>query len=230
VARAPHNWLVNRIGEEAFFRLGRRHLRGRLIDIGCGLKPYEGRFGPQVTEHVGVEHEATPHGLSRADLLGTAYAIPAPDGSFDSAVCSAVLEHLEEPEQALRECLRILRPGSPAIYTIPFIWHIHEAPRDFYRYSNYGIDHLFRKAGFDSVDIRPLSGYWVTASQMFAYFVMRKRKGALHALRIRHALAFLAQAWGLMMHRWDRHSSAWTWMYIVVARKPLAAAGSSPLP
>lgn len=222
MGREAHNWLVNRIGERAFFELGRRHLRGRMIDIGCGLKPYEGMF-PQVTAHVGLEHEASPQGTTRADILGTAYAIPEPDASFDSAVCSAVLEHLEEPLAALKECLRVLRPGAAVVYTIPFIWHVHEAPRDFYRYTRFGIQHLFRQAGFEGIDVRPLSGYWVTACQMHAYYVMRKRTGVLHALRVRHAIAFLAQSLGLLMSRFDRTTN-FTWMYVVVARKPGSAA------
>ncbi|HUR62083.1 MAG TPA: methyltransferase domain-containing protein [Candidatus Thermoplasmatota archaeon] len=219
MGRQPHNWLVNRIGERAMFPLAHRHLKGRLIDIGCGNKPYDGRFGPQVTEHVGLEHAGNNKGFEHVDLVGTAYDIPAPDASFDSAICSAVLEHLEEPEAALRECLRVLKPGGSAIYTIPFIWHIHEAPRDFYRYTRYGIDHLFRKAGFEKIQVLPLSGYWVTASQMFAYYITRRHAGVLHALGVRFVLAFLAQCWGLVMHRFDK-SPAWTWMYIVVARKP----------
>jgi hypothetical protein len=56
-----------------------------------------------------------------------------------------VLEPLEEPELALRECVRVLKAGYFAIYTIVFSWHIHEEPIDFYRFSTYGIKYLFNK-------------------------------------------------------------------------------------
>jgi len=85
---------------------------GRLIDIGCGTKPYKNLLVPYVTEHVGVDHAETFHDKSNIDLFGTAYDIPADDGSFDCALCTAVLEHLEEPEPALRECYRVLKQGG----------------------------------------------------------------------------------------------------------------------
>ena len=95
------------------------------MDIGCGAKRYCTLFAPYVTEHIGVDHEQTFHDKSKVDRYGTAYRLPAEDASFDSAICAAVLEHLEEPEQALQECHRVLRPGGVAIYTVPFIWHLH---------------------------------------------------------------------------------------------------------
>lgn len=76
---------------------------GRMIDIGCGNKPLEKAFAPFVDEHVGVDHELTLHDLSRSDLVGTAYELPVEDSSFDTVLCTAVLEHLEEPAAALRE-------------------------------------------------------------------------------------------------------------------------------
>jgi SAM-dependent methyltransferase len=84
-----------------------------------------------------------------------------------------VLEHLEEPEAAIRECHRVLRPGGTAIYTVPFIWHLHEEPRDFFRYSKYGLRYLFEKVGFEIVELRALSGFWVTFGQLFVYNLYR---------------------------------------------------------
>ena len=67
----------------------------------------------QLEEHIGVgTHQCTLHEKSSVDLWGTAYAIPVESDSFDSALCTAVMEHLEEPEQALRECHRVLKAGG----------------------------------------------------------------------------------------------------------------------
>ncbi len=68
-------------------------------------------------------------------MLATAYEIPLEDGSFDTVLMTEVLEHLEEPARGLAEAGRLLRPGGKLILTTPFMWPLHEEPRDFFRYS-----------------------------------------------------------------------------------------------
>jgi len=222
-----HNLLVHRIARREFERCAQRYLTGRLIDIGCGVKPLEGMLAPLVSEHVGVDHEGSLHDQSRVDRTGTAYALPAADAEFDSAVCTAVLEHLEEPKDALRECCRVLRPGGVAIYLVPFIWHLHEEPRDFYRYSKYGLTYLFEQVGFELVELRALSGFWVTFGQLFVYYLYRFHRGPLRLVPVIPAIALLVQAGAWLADRVDR-AEQWTWMYLVVARKPREAVAPRP--
>jgi len=108
-----------------------KYLTGNLIDIGCGEKPLKKYLVNYISQHIGVDHKATLHDNSNIDIFGTAYEIPVDNCSFDSAICTAALEHLEEPELAIKECYRVLKPGGVAIYSVPFIWHLHEEPRDF---------------------------------------------------------------------------------------------------
>lgn len=214
-----YNRLVIGIFEKKFLELSAQHVRGDLIDIGCGKKPYAPALRQLVNKHVGVDHEGTFHDKSNIDIFGTAYDIPLGDALFDSAICTAVLEHLEEPEQALRECFRVLKPGGKAIYSVPFIWHLHEEPRDFFRYSKFGLKHLFEKTGFNVIDIVPLSGFWVTFLQLQIYYFKRFDRGVLKTLRLFKLFAWILQKIGAILHRFDR-SYKWTWMYIVVAQKP----------
>ena len=219
MARELQNALVNRILDRELSIAASNYLRGRLIDIGCGEKPYRNLMAPWVTEHVGVDQEGTSHDRSNVDLFGTAYAIPVPDGSFDNALCTAVLEHLEEPEAALRECSRVLATGGVAVYTVPFIWHLHEEPRDFYRFSKHGLRYLFEKAGFEIVELKALSGFWVTFGQLLVYNLYRANRGPLRWLRIVDAAGLLIQGFAYALDRIDR-TEQWTWMYLVVARTP----------
>lgn len=200
-------------------RWASKYLTGHLIDIGCGTKPYKDMLAPYVTSHVGIDHPDSLHEKSNVDKVGTAYQIPADDASFDSAICSAVLEHLEEPEQALRECHRVLKPGGVAIYSIPFIWHLHEEPRDYYRYSKYGLKYLFEKVGFEIVELTALSGFWVTFGQLFVYNLYRLNRGPLRWLRIIDAVGLSIQALAYGLDKIDK-TEQWTWMYMVIARKP----------
>lgn len=219
MAKEVKNILVNKIHDRELEIFARSYFRGRLIDIGCGVKPYKKLLEPLVSEHVGVDHEGTLHDISQVDLWGTAYDIPCDDDHFDSALCTAVLEHLEEPESALWECYRILKPGAYAIYSIPFIWHLHEEPRDFYRYSKYGIQYLFEKVGFEIVELKALSGFWVTFGQLFVYNLYRFKKGPLRWIPIVDAVGLFIQGISYLLDKIDK-SERWTWMYMVVAKKP----------
>jgi SAM-dependent methyltransferase len=219
MANEIKNILVNRIHDRELNLFASRYFKGSLVDIGCGIKPYKDILSPYITEHIGIDHEETPHNKSNIDLFGTAYKIPTDGESFDSAICTAVLEHLEEPEVALRECFRVLKSGGYAIYSVPFIWHLHEEPRDFYRFSKYGLKYLFEKAGFEVVEIKALSGFWVTFGQLFVYNIYRINRGPLRLLHIIDAVGLFIQAIAYGLDKIDK-SEQWTWMYMVVAKKP----------
>ena len=219
MAKEIKNLLINHIHDRQLKQSASEYLSGRLIDIGCGTKPYKDLLAPYVTEHVGIDHPNTLHDKSNIDRFGTAYEIPASDESFDSAICTAVLEHLEEPELALKECWRVLKQGGIAIYSVPFIWHLHEEPRDFYRFSKYGLKYLFEKVGFEIVEIKALSGFWVTFGQLFVYNIYRFNRGPLRYIPVIPALSIVIQGVSYLLDKIDK-TEQWTWMYIVVARKP----------
>ncbi len=227
VGATPKNLLVQAISQKHLLECARIYLSGRMIDIGCGSKPYRELLAPYVDEHVGVDHQATLHDKSQIDLMSDCYSIPVADGSFDSAVCTAVLEHLEEPEQALRECHRVLKEGGTAIYTVPFIWHLHEEPRDFYRFTKYSLQYLFDKTGFDVVELRALSGFWVTFGQLLVYNMHRCNRGPLKWLRIIDVIGLVMQGAAYLLDCVDK-KERWTWMYLVVARKRVNRGGDQP--
>jgi SAM-dependent methyltransferase len=213
------NWLVHRIHNDRLGALARQYANGLMVDIGCGEKPYRAMFAPYVTSHIGVDHPGSLHPATEVDVFGTAYRIPIAGGAFNTAICTAVLEHLEEPEQALAECFRVLATGGTAIFSVPFIWHLHEEPRDFFRYSKYGLTYLFTKAGFEILDLHALSGFWVTFGQLFVYNIYRLNRGLIRRFHLLDIPGYLIQVSALILDRLDR-TEQWTWMYVVVARKP----------
>jgi len=217
----PKIWLICYLTDLTYteYRDRKDYIKGSLIDIGCGTKPYKDFWSHVVTKHIGIDHSSVLHNKENIDLFATAYAIPLGDESFDSAICNAVLEHLEEPESAIRECYRLLKPGGIAIYSVPFIWHLHEEPRDFFRYSKYGLKYLFEKVGFEIVELKALSGFWVTFGQLLVYNLYRINYGPLRWLRIVDAVGLLIQAISYTLDRIDK-TEQWTWMYMVVAQKP----------
>lgn len=129
---------------EAFLR--KYASTAKTLDIGCGSAVYGELFPNRVT----LDIEARP-GV-KVDIVGDAHAMPMiPDVSFDVVLCTEVLEHLHTPEKAAAEFLRILKPGGLLVLSTRFIFPLHDAPGDYFRYTKYGLRHLFRE--FDIVEL-----------------------------------------------------------------------------
>ncbi len=63
-------------------------------------------------------------------------SLPFANEEFDAVVSDQVLEHVEgNPQQAVDESLRVLKPGGIVLHTTCFINPIHGAPRDFWRFT-----------------------------------------------------------------------------------------------
>jgi SAM-dependent methyltransferase len=213
---APRNRIAYRQLSAALEYAAGRYARGRLLDIGCGTRPWLPAFAPHVDEHIGADHAETLHGLESVDIVSDAYNVPLEDATVDTILLTEVLEHLERPDSALAECARLLRPGGHLIATTPFSWPLHEEPRDFFRYSPHGLHHLSAAAGLEVVELRALSGIWTTLALHFSYAMQahRSRVGRLADL-----LAVLSQRLAAVWERFDYQESL-SWNYLLVARRP----------
>lgn len=115
-------------------RLNLRTIR-RAADIGCGIGHWSGLLHPLLApdaEIVGVDREQC-HVAAYLDRLqsvaadpvrikalkGDAVSLPLSDRTFDMATCQTLLLHLKSPEKALREMLRITRPGGLVLCAEP---------------------------------------------------------------------------------------------------------------
>jgi SAM-dependent methyltransferase len=130
-------------------------LDGRLLDVGCGSKPYRSLFG--VAEYVGLDIDS-PVSRQRdvADVFYAGKDFPFEPGSFDAVLCNQVLEHVFNPDEFLSEIGRVLRPGGKLLLTVPFVWDEHEQPWDYARYSSFGLRALLEKQGLRIVSHRKL--------------------------------------------------------------------------
>ena len=212
------NWLVHRITTESLTRQLRRYASGVLVDVGCGIKPYAQLTKGIVERHIGVDHSETKHELSNIDVIASCYDTTLSDGSADTVLCTFVLEHLERPHDALREIHRILKPEGYLILGAPLFWHLHEEPRDFYRYTKYGLAHLLAEAGFEVVEIQPLSGFIVTFSQELCFY-LEGFTGRLVRYPL-NAVQFLLQWVAYRLHHLGKdRATRFTWAYLAVAKK-----------
>lgn len=212
----PHTWLVHHIHDAALSVFIRQYATGILADIGCGEKPYRRLTKGLVDAHLGLEHPGSLHDKQQVDIFGTAYATGLADNSVDTVLCTVVLEHLERPQAALDEMYRVLKPGGHIILSAPLFWHLHEEPRDFFRFTKFGLTFLLETADFEIVVVKPLAGFIVTFSQELIYFLQYFNRSFLKwPIQIAQ---WLIQRIAFVLNRWDR-SPEFTWAYLAVAKK-----------
>jgi SAM-dependent methyltransferase len=127
----------------------------RILDVGCGVKPYYPFFAPVASDYIGVDVVENP----AAELLGPVEALPVEDGAFDVVLCTQVLEHSDDPDLAIRELRRVVRPGGRVLASTHGVQVYHPSPGDHWRWTHTGLRRLFeRNAEWSSLEIEPGAG------------------------------------------------------------------------
>lgn len=127
--------------QQALFRPG-----ALVINIGSGALSGCGRrlWKNADTDHCTVFNlDIQPD--TQVELVGDAHALPFADGSSDSVVLQAVLEHVVEPRGVIAEAERVLKPGGHLYIEMPFLQGFHADPHDYQRYTLEGLRHRLEK-------------------------------------------------------------------------------------
>ncbi len=132
------------------------NIRGNLLDVGCGTKPYRSLFKVAAYRGLDLDSPVTRE-LGIADDLYDGTHFPYEDHCFDSALCNQVLEHVFNPNEFLSEINRVLKPSGKLLLTVPFVWDEHEQPYDYARYSSFGLKALLEKNGFKIIRHKKLA-------------------------------------------------------------------------
>lgn len=105
------------------------------------------------------------------DIVGDVHSLPMPDNSIDAIICIAVLEHVEEPQKAMKEIYRVLKPGGYCFIYVPFLFYYHPMKGyygDFYRFTYDGVQYLTRS--FKNVEIQNVRGALSTVFNLLPIF------------------------------------------------------------
>ena len=157
-----YRYITSPIAGEILIREISKHIslvHGDMLDVGCGNCPYYLMFEPFISTYVGMDY--TAHESEKISLLADAQKIPFKSDSFDTVLCTELLEHVSEPQEALNEIFRVLRKGGILILTTPQRAPIHTAPHDYYRFTRYGLAYMAEKAGFEIRQISARGGLFL---------------------------------------------------------------------
>ena len=81
------------------------------------------------------------------DIVGDVHDLPLVDNSVDAMVAMCILTHVEDPQKAMREMYRVLKPGGYIFLFLPFLYYHHPLEgyyKDYWRFTQSGIEHLMK--------------------------------------------------------------------------------------
>lgn len=162
----PH-YLVYKSYHSDLFECLKKYSKGRLLDIGCGNKPYLKIIDPLVKEYIGCDIVQSSENL--VDILCQATSVPLPDESFDTIISTQVIEHVAEHQLLVNEAFRLLRKNGIFIVSGPMYWPLHEEPYDYFRFTKHGFKYILNNAGFTIIEERANGGKWALCGQVLIH-------------------------------------------------------------
>ncbi len=116
-----------RVSRDYYVDIVKRYDAITFLDLGCGFGDTYGLFKQSGTKIYYAGQDVTPNFIDEAQRrypnidfkVGHIQEIPHPDGSFEIVSCRCVLEHLPDPEPAIREMARV---STKAVVVVWFKW------------------------------------------------------------------------------------------------------------
>jgi 2-polyprenyl-3-methyl-5-hydroxy-6-metoxy-1,4-benzoquinol methylase len=216
---AVHSRIVAELVAEFYTRAIHNWASGELADLGCGKAPLMGAYRQHCSS---VFLADWANSLHENPLLDQVVDLGQPltmlqSNTFDTVILSDVLEHIAEPAQLMMEISRILKPNGHLIMNVPFLYWIHEAPHDYYRYTNYALERFATQAGLEVVELARLGGWIEVNADLWSKFLVRAHLSPVVAVIQNLVVAFHRTALGRKV---AAKSSAFTPIgYGMVARK-----------
>jgi SAM-dependent methyltransferase len=155
--------------------------RDMILDLG-GRRRFHKRLGSFREIFAGVPYYCLDILLSQdLDVVGDLLSLPFESEVADGIICHAVLEHVYEPQTAVREIHRVLRPGGVAFLYVPFLYPYHgsRVEPDCYRFTRDGLLYMFRD--FSEMRLQPVDSYIATTLRFMTGFTSLEKTALILA-------------------------------------------------
>lgn len=130
---------------------------GKILDIGCGNKPYK-KYFKNYDSYTGCD--IVQSSRNEVDIISEATNIPLSDNLFDTIISTQTIEHVFDHRKMLAEAYRLLKPNGFIIVSGPMYWPHHEEPYDYYRFTKHGLRAILEATGFEVIEIKSNGGKW----------------------------------------------------------------------
>ncbi len=155
------DWLVLSALARALDAQLARHVRPatRLVDMGCGDKPYEAMIRARGIDYVGVDLDGDA--VVRLNPDGTA---PLPDRDAGAVLSVQVLEHVRDVRGYCAELRRLLRDDGVLLLSTHGTWLYHPHPEDHRRWTRPGLASELAGCGFSVRETVAIAGPLATST------------------------------------------------------------------
>lgn len=151
---------MHKIIGNAYEPIIRKYSKGLLVDVGCGDVPYYHFYKDIVTNNICVDWANSSLETSFLDYeqdLNKGLDFLKND-SFDTVLCTDVLEHIYRPELLFSEMARVLKPNGHLILAVPFIYWVHDNPHDYHRYTHFKLEEFCSNNKLKVVELNTYGG------------------------------------------------------------------------
>lgn len=125
-----------------------KYISGRVLDLGAGKGKYKSIIAPKAEKYTAMDIKPGEN----VDVVGDIMDLPFANESFDTIICTQVLEHIDKPWQAVKEIKAALSKNGICILTAPFLIPSHSDPNDYFRFTYQGLESLFKNEGFEVIE------------------------------------------------------------------------------
>jgi SAM-dependent methyltransferase len=135
-----------------------------VLDIGCFNK-WPAKHIHSSCLYIGLDYYVTAKEWykSTPDIYGDAIQLPILNNSIDVILLLDVFEHIKDSDKLFAEIFSALKPGGQLIIQVPFMYPLHDQPRDYYRVTSHGFDALADSHGFNIDTCKPVGTAMETA-------------------------------------------------------------------
>jgi SAM-dependent methyltransferase len=129
------------------------NFRGSVLDVGCGQSPYRHLIEKNTSKYTGIDIvDAEKFDYKNSQIVPfNGEDIPFESETFDSLICTEVLEHVFNHQRLVDEMYRVIKPGGFGFLTVPWSARFHYIPYDFFRYTPTSLEKIFSR--FNEVQI-----------------------------------------------------------------------------
>ncbi len=137
------------------------YLFGVILDAGSGGVDRYSKAFPKMKKIITLDINEK----NNPDIVASIDKIPLENEFVDSIICTQVIGDVVDFKKAIKEFKRVLKPEGIIMLSESFMNEIHGEPYDYWRFTKYGLERLFKEQNFEIVKLEQLGGFFSVIAQ-----------------------------------------------------------------